>query len=45
LFDSKKRSRRGRRWGAEHGYGWYRSLAVHRLGGSIRYPAPTRETT
>jgi group II intron reverse transcriptase/maturase len=44
LFDSKKRRKHGRRWGQEHDYAWYRSLAVHRLSGSIRYATATTVT-
>lgn len=44
LFDSKKRRKHGRRWGTEHTYAWYCSLAVHRLGGSIRYVTATGVT-
>jgi hypothetical protein len=30
--------------GQEHDYAWYRSLAVHRLSGSIRYATATTVT-
>jgi group II intron reverse transcriptase/maturase len=37
LFDSKKRQRRGRRWGEVHTHDWRVQLGVYRLSGRIRY--------
>jgi RNA-directed DNA polymerase len=45
LFDSKKRQKSGRRWGTVHTYGWYRSLEVHHLAGTIRYTVPVKGVT
>jgi len=45
LFDSKKRQKHGRRWGAAHTYAWATRLAVHRLSGTVRYiPTATVRT-
>jgi len=45
LFDSKKRQKRGRRWGAAHTYAWATRLGVHRLSGTVRYiPTATVRT-
>jgi RNA-directed DNA polymerase len=45
LFDSKKRQKRGRRWGEIHTYAWFQGLRVHRLSGTIRYGAPATGVT
>jgi group II intron reverse transcriptase/maturase len=37
LFDSKKRQRSGRRWGALHTMAWLSRLGLHRLSGTVRY--------
>jgi group II intron reverse transcriptase/maturase len=37
LFDSKKRGRSGRRWGAVHTYAWATGLGLHSLSGTVRY--------
>lgn len=45
LFDSKKRQRRGRRWGEVHTHDWRVRLGVYRLSGRIRYyPSATAVT-
>ncbi|HVA06078.1 MAG TPA: group II intron maturase-specific domain-containing protein [Acidimicrobiales bacterium] len=45
LFDSKKRQRSGRRWGAAHTRQWVSILGVHRLTGMVRYSLPATEGT
>ena len=37
LFDSKKRQKRGRRWGATHTNAWATGLGIHHLSGTVRY--------
>ncbi len=37
LFDSKKRQKRGRRWGAVHTNAWVTGLGIHRLSRTVRY--------
>lgn len=45
LFDSKKRQKRGRRWGTAHTYAWATGLGVYRLSGTVRYiPSATVRT-
>jgi RNA-directed DNA polymerase len=45
LFDSKKRRKSGRRWDKAHTTGWFHSLGVHTLSGSIRYVGTAIGTT
>ncbi|MGH7643570.1 MAG: group II intron reverse transcriptase/maturase [Candidatus Dormibacteria bacterium] len=45
LFDSKKRQKRGRRWGTVHTAAWYGGLGVFSLSGTIRYGQPATATT
>jgi RNA-directed DNA polymerase len=45
LFDSKKRGRRGRRWGTTHDGDWFRSLGVYRLTGTVRAGGPAKAAT
>jgi hypothetical protein len=45
LFDSKKRGKRGRRWGRDHDFAWYSRLGVLILSGSVRYPGTATVTT
>ena len=45
LFDSKKRQKRGRRWGTVHTAAWYGGLGVFSLSGTIRYGQPAIATT
>ncbi|EQD72677.1 RNA-directed DNA polymerase (reverse transcriptase) [mine drainage metagenome] len=44
LFDSKKRQKRGRRWGTEHDQAWLAGLRVQRLSGTVRH-VPTAIAT
>jgi len=45
LFNSKKRNRRGRRWGQIHTYVWLTRLGVFRLSGTVRYGRGATATT
>jgi RNA-directed DNA polymerase len=45
LFDSKKRGKRGRRWGQDHDWAWFSRLKVFTLSGSIRYSSNATATT
>jgi len=40
LFDSKKRQKRGRRWGTVHTSAWFGGLGLHTLSGTVRYAYP-----
>jgi group II intron reverse transcriptase/maturase len=40
LFDSKKRQKRGRRWGMVHTSAWFGGLGLHSLSGTVRYAYP-----
>jgi RNA-directed DNA polymerase len=40
LFTSKKHSRRGRRWQAQHNWSWYSRLDIHQLSGRVAWNAP-----
>lgn len=44
LFDSKKRGKRGRRWGTAHDTAWYTRLRVFTLSGNVRYPGTATAT-
>jgi group II intron reverse transcriptase/maturase len=37
LFDSKKRGKRGRRWGQAHSLAWFGTLGLFTLSGTVRY--------
>lgn len=45
LFDSKKRQKRGRRWGEGHTQAWLARLAVFSLSGQVRYIREATATT
>ena len=45
IFDSKKRQKRGRRWGEVHIYTWFAGLGVHRLSGTVRHVPPVTAPT
>jgi len=45
LFDSKKRSKHGRRWGRAHDHAWFGRLGIFTLSGTIRYPRTATVTT
>jgi hypothetical protein len=44
LFDSKKRQKRGRRWGTEDDQAWLAGLRAQRLSGTVRH-VPTATAT
>ena len=44
LFDSKKRGKRGRRWG-DHDHAWHTRLGVFTLSGTVRYIQTATATT
>ena len=45
LFDSKKRRKSGRRWAQVHTYGWFHSLGVYALSGTIQHGVTAIGTT
>jgi group II intron reverse transcriptase/maturase len=45
LFDSKKRGKRGRRWGQTNNFAWFTGLGVLTLTGTVRYLSAARATT
>jgi RNA-directed DNA polymerase len=45
LFDSKKRGRRGRKWGQAHTSAWFVRLGVYTLSGKARYLRAATATT
>ena len=45
LFDSKKRGKRGRRWGRVHDPAWFAGLGTFTLSGTVRYLGTATATT
>ena len=45
LFDSKKRQKRGRRWGRMHTKAWSARLGIFTLSGTVRYIRTATATT
>ena len=45
LFDSKKRQKRGRRWGRMHTKAWFARLGIFTLSGMVRYIRTATATT
>ena len=45
LFDSKKRQKRGRRWGRVHTTAWFARLGIFTLSGTVRYIGTAIATT
>jgi hypothetical protein len=45
LFDSKKRQKRGRRWGQVHTPAWFARLGIYTLSGTVRYIGPATVAT
>ena len=45
LFDSKKRQKRGRRWGRMHTQAWFARLGIFTLSGTVRYIRIATATT
>jgi RNA-directed DNA polymerase len=45
LFDSKKRQKRGRRWGKAHTQAWLSRLGIFSLSGTVRYIREATATT
>jgi len=45
LFDSKKRGKRGRRWGRVHDPAWFAGLGTFTLSGTVRYHSTATATT
>lgn len=41
LFENRRRNRKRPHWCREFTYDWYRSLGVHTLWGTVRYPNPS----
>ena len=45
LFDSKKRQKRGRRWGRMHTKAWFARPGIFTLSGTVRYIRTATATT